>query len=1138
MSCFAYFKPSLYRFSRCLRLRFYSHILSSFLIYSLFAANISTQAHALYPEATENTDAATSDKAKSPSHNWNNLADMVFRHFTTQQGLPQSSATVLAQDGEGFIWVGTQGGLARWDGYRFRNYLPIPNDPTSLPDNYVLSLFKDQQNRLWIGTNGGGVARYDAQTDSFVRIPIGVNGSSHVTVNAIAGDRDGGLWFASRGGLDYFHPDTGAVQHYRHDPNNPNSLPSDFTRAVLVDQQGIVWVGTSKGLVKFDVANQRFTRIRLPVDDSKVQRIISLGSSKDGKLWIGSFDSGAFYLDTKDNAITPTVKAVMVKKPGSSNLVGGSENVHTIRQVADDEVWIGTYGKGILTVNLHSLETKWIRHEPTRQSSLADNAVWSIIQDQSGLIWIGSQRGMSMHDPSSNAFISIYGGENRHHGLAGLDFFSITGFNNGDIWVGSQNNGVGILKAGSDEFVAIEADDSKPQTALPQSAIFITYATKDGQIFIGTDKGLYQTINGSRTVKHLKLSPRNPVMRVATMLQLGDQLLIGGPEGLWQKDLTQQKLDQATQPAWAAPIATKFVTDIQQAPDGRIWIATLQDGLYRYDPRDNALLNLAPEYGNKLSIAHRNVSSILFDSRGWLWIAMQGGGLDLLRTPTANPPFTFEHFSKQQKLPNELVNKVLEDKQGNIWASTDEGFAKIDPKTLHVKPFVESDGVAITGYWSNSGGRAKDGELIFGGVGGLTVVRPELVKDYIYRPPVVVTNIQLGGKTIAANQAGFHSSKGKKLIVQAEANSFVVEFAALDFSAPERNRYAYRLEGYDKSWIETDYTRRLAAYTNLPPGNYRLLLRGSNRHGEWSEEQLSLSIKVLPAWFQTWWAYSLYLLLLACLIFGVVRWRLWRLNKANKTLEQLVQERTRELEQSRKMLEEQSLTDHLTGLRNRRYLSLYIGEDIARVHRSYQALPNQDVHRAALNIDIIFMMVDIDHFKSVNDEFGHAAGDRVLIQTTEILREAVREADTIIRWGGEEFLIVVRNTNYLEAEVLAERIRTRIAEHTFTLGDGKTLHRTCSIGLTTYPFIPSAVDLFTWEQVVDIADQCLYAAKHGGRNAWIGLFLLSDNKTITSEHASGFTSLNVEQQIAQGQIVVKTSLPADTKLDWSHGRGK
>ena len=189
------------------------------------------------------------------------------------------------------------------------------------------------------------------------------------------------------------------------------------------------------------------------------------------------------------------------------------------------------------------------------------------------------------------------------------------------------------------------------------------------------------------------------------------------------------------------------------------------------------------------------------------------------------------------------------------------------------------------------------------------------------------------------------------------------------------------------------------------------MLRGSNRIGDWSEEQLSLSIKVLPAWFQTWWAYTLYLFLLALLIVGVVRWRLWRLSKTNKKLEKLVQERTRELELSRKMLEEQSLTDHLTGLRNRRYLNMVIGEDIAHVNRAYQQLEGSEINRASLNIDIIFMMVDIDHFKSVNDEFGRAAGDLVLTQTTAILREAVREADTIIRWGGEEFLIVARNAN-------------------------------------------------------------------------------------------------------------------------------
>lgn len=1105
--------------------RSHSRLLLCFVLSSLFSIGAS---------AIVNNTTSTNKISTPITHDWASMADMVFHHLSTQQGLPQFSATAVEQDVEGFIWVGTQGGLARWDGYRFRNYLPIPNNFGSLPDNYVTYIYNDSRNRLWIGTNGGGLARYDPQTDSFIRVPVGATGISHITVNFITSDGHNGLWLGTRGGLNHFQPDTGLVKQYRHDPNNPDSLPSDIVRSVVVDQQGGVWVGTSQGLVKFDAENNRFVKVHLPLDSGKVQRIVSLGLSDDHRLWIGTFDSGAFYLDTSEPGNTPVVNRLWVQNSGSRELFTSNDNIFTIKKTSNEEIWLGTYGKGIIIVNTKTLQTKWIKSEATRQSSLADNSIWSILRDRSGLIWVGSQRGLSMHDPSSSAFLTIYGGENRSHGLIGIDFFSVFGFDNGDAWIGSQNHGINILEPNASQFKHITADENKLHAALPQSAIFTIHPTTDGQILTGTDKGLYIATNENYGVKHVKLSPRNPSLRIASLLQQGDQLLIGGPEGIWETSLKQIQDGVANRPAWTAPIANKFITIMLAASDGAIWIGTSQDGIFRYDPKTQELRNLAPDSKNKGSLAHRNVSGILFDSRGWLWVGLQGGGLSLLRKPNSGPPYVFEHFGKKEGLPNDLVNKVLEDKQGNIWASTDEGFVRIQPQTMKIDSFVESDGVAITGYWSNSGGRMRDGELIFGGVGGFTVIRPELVKPYDYQPPVVVTNIQLGGKTLAASHVGFVGKQTKNIQIQADANSLVVEFAALDFSAPERNRYAYRLEGYDKNWIETDYSRRLAAYTNLPPGNYRLLLRGSNRNGSWSEDHLSLSIKVLPAWFQTWWAYSLYLLLLSLLIVGVVRWRLWRLSKANKTLEQLVQERTRELELSRKMLEEQSLTDHLTGLRNRRYLNMVIDEDIAHVNRAYQKLEGSEINRASLNVDIIFMMVDIDHFKSVNDEFGHAAGDLVLIQTTAILREAVRETDTIIRWGGEEFLIVARNANYLEAEVLAERIRMRIADHNFVLPDGKTLHRTCSIGLTTYPFIPTSVESFTWEQVVDIADQCLYAAKHGGRNAWVGLFLLGNY--YTKNHITNI-ALEVDQQIAQGHIVVKTSLDPNIELDWSHGRG-
>ncbi len=1063
----------------------------------------------------------TATASASNPETWDKLADTVFRHLSMQQGLPQYSATSLAQDSDGFIWVGTQGGLARWDGYRFRNYLPQANAPYSLPDNYVMSLHHDSQGRLWVGTNGGGLAMYDKLNDRFVRVPTGPGGVSHVTVNAITSDEKGNLWLATRAGLNHYDPQTGKVRQFH---VSDDGLPSDLVRTVARDGQGNIWAGTSQGLVKIDARTEQITRVPLPIAAGKVQRIVTVCASSDGKVWVGTFDSGAFYISPDD----PEPKRLLVQKPHSNIPETINENVYFIQKTADDEVWLGTYGRGILVVNTKTLETKRMVHESNRSSSLADNSVWSIIRDRSGLIWVGSQRGISIHDPSSKAILSLFGGDNRSHRLQGIDFFSAHGFEDGSVWVGSQNQGISILDPNSQVFRTLPADDANPQFALPQSAIFTIYPVGADQVYIGTDKGLYLSDRRGSGVRRLNLTPRNPVLRVAALLQVDQRLYIGGPEGLWEKDLSKPHLDNAMQTDWAKSLGTKFITELKRAPDGAIWVATLQDGLYRYDPMTQQLSNIKPDPQSKSSLTHRNVSTMLFDSRGWLWVGMQGGGLDILRPSKQAGQFEFRHIGKAEKLPNDLVNKVLEDNAGQIWLSTDEGLAKIDPQTLEVRPLAEPDGVAIMGYWSTSGAKTRDGNLIFGGVGGMTIVRPSLVKPYEYRPPLVVTNIQLGGKTLAVNHAKFVGEGADKLVIHAEANSMVVEFAALDYSAAEHNRYAYRLEGYDKTWVETDYTRRLAAYTNLPPGDYRLHLRGSNRNGMWSESDLVLEVKVMPAWFQTWWAYMLYLAMFSVSVYLLLRWRLWALRNKNRNLELLIQERTRELEASRRALEQQSLTDPLTGLRNRRYLNLCIADDIAEVLRSYS---RQAENKGEANRDLIFMMVDIDHFKSVNDQYGHAAGDQVLKQTTSILRETVRDSDTIIRWGGEEFLILVRHTHFAEAERLAERIRSRIAEHHFRLSDGKNLQRSCSIGLAAYPFMPKAIEAYSWEQVIGIADKCLYAAKRAGRNAWVGLYLVDDAIVQAP-------SAEIEQLIEQGLVKVHSSLPDTTELNWSQGKDK
>ncbi len=1060
---------------------------------------------------------------------WSNIGDTVFKHISTQQGLPQYSATAIMQDRDGFIWVGTQGGLARWDGYHFRNYLPQLGNEHSLPDNYVLALYLDPKGNLWVGTNGGGLARYDPHHDNFERYEESETGLSQKTVLAICGDGKNGLWLATRAGLNHFDPDTGKFERYYSRANDENSLQSDFIRAVYHDTSGKLWVGTSKGLAVRDDKSAQFTRIVLPTDPGKGQRVMHVNSSQDGKIWVGTFDSGAYYFNPEN--LTP--HRLLLRNEQTSALEPLREYIYTMGSTRDNQMWLGSYGKGILVIDTRNFESKRLLHEPNRPSSLSDNSIWSIFFDRSGLIWVGGQRGLNIHDPSSHAFVSLFGAENPVHGLAGIDFFSAFEFPDGSLWVGSQNQGLSILRRDSKRFEVIPANDKDNETALPPNAIFSFLLTSHNQVFIGTDRGMYLSDPKASFIRHLTLAPRNPVLRVASMLELQGKLIFAGNEGIWEKDLADMAHDTSAPATWAAVVAKKFVTDMKLAPDGSIWIATSQDGIYRFDLEKQSAINYKPIPKQDGSLTHVNVASLLFDSRGWLWIATQGGGIDLLKEPKglANP--TFIHFRKNEGLQNELINKVLEDKGGYIWVSTDDGLAKVDPHTFQVFPLTERDGVAISGYWSNAGISTQRGHLLFGGVGGLTMVRPELLREYTYRPPIVVSNIQIGGKLVAANHSNFVAPAKEKLIVTPDANSIAVEFSALDFSDSEHNLYAYKLEGYDKDWIETDQLRRLAAYTNLPPGKYRLHLRGSNRRGVWTEPHLVLDVVVKAAWYQTWWAYLLYLALFTALVMALLRWRLWSLQNNNKLLARLILERTQELEQSKKLLEEKSLTDYLTGLHNRRYLYLCIDEDIARVRRAYQNIASFPINRAQHKNDIVFMMVDIDHFKTINDEYGHSAGDEVLRQTARILKELIRESDTIIRWGGEEFLIVVRETNHVEAEVLAERIRAQFSAHAFIFNGGARLHRSCSIGLCTFPFMPDALERYSWEQVVDIADQCLYAAKHAGRDAWVGLFLLGESYPATHQ---GKLAVEIEEHVRSGHLSIRTSLPSTINLDWSHGR--
>ena len=312
----------------------------------------------------------------------------------------------------------------------------------------------------------------------------------------------------------------------------------------------------------------------------------------------------------------------------------------------------------------------------------------------------------------------------------------------------------------------------------------------------------------------------------------------------------------------------------------------------------------------------------------------------------------------------------------------------------------------------------------------------------------------------------------------------------MDFSNPARSRYAYKLEGFDPAWIETSADLRLASYSNLSPGDYVLRVRAHNRSGVASEQQLAIPLTVLPAWWQQWWFRVALLALLAVAIAALVHWRTRLLRQRQQWLENMVRERTAELEAS-------SLTDPLTGLRNRRFLTQHIESDVALTLRRHEAPAHSQTPDDA---DLIFFLLDIDHFKQVNDERGHAAGDAVLRQIRGRLQSVFRETDYLVRWGGEEFLIVARETSRGHAADLAERACRAIAEQAFVLDDGSLLSKTCSLGFACFPLAPQDVRAVDWSATVNLADAALLAAKRAGRKRWLGVLSANtDSAQVLSE---------------------------------------
>ncbi|MDM4768153.1 ligand-binding sensor domain-containing diguanylate cyclase [Pelomonas sp. SE-A7] len=1015
---------------------------------------------------------------------WSQLTELSFRHLRQDDGLPNEIATAVAEDGAGFLWIGSLGGLARWDGYRFRIYQTDSKHAGALPDSYVQMLHGDRKGRLWVGTQGSGLARYEPTTDSFISYPVGPNGLAHVSVRAVVEDGQGALWVASEGGLDHLDPDTGRIRRVL--PTTGADAPGSRIWTVLQDRRAGLWIGTERGLFHRAAGAVRFQAVALPVSGRQPEPQ-AIYEDSAGRLWIGTLQHGAFLIEP-GAAEASRLEAEFAGQPPLS-----VQQVVTINEVRPGEVWLGTLSHGIVAVDAASRRSRAVQHKPALSVSLADNSVRALYRDRSGLLWVATNRGLSRHDPGQRAVLTMYGTpacQQVHCREVSLsnEVSWILPTADGRIWLGTHKRGVEIIDPTGARVAWLKPDEARPEQALPQDIVVALEQASDGTVFIGTKRGLYRANGDGSQVRRVKIEGRDPASSSWALLADGDTLWIGGQsDGLWSLDLRSGKA-RSVLPEPARQLSDQRIFTLARGPANSLWIGTRM-GLNRFFPASGRVQRIVPEASRPDSLAGGFITSLYTDRQQRLWVGTYGAGISILES--SSEPLRFRHIGKEQGLANENINALLEDRAGLVWASTDSGLARIDPATLQAQGLRRAEGVEFMNYWTGSAANTGAGELLFGGSGGMSIVRPDQFQRWSYRPPVVLTALRLGEQWL--DQGRLAEVSAQVLELPADATSLVAEVAALDYSAPERNRYAHKLENFDRQWIEMEPGQRQFGYNNLPPGKYRLLLRGANRDGVWTEKELALNVRVLPAWHQTWWFRGLLVLMALAGVAGVVQLRTRWLRLREQQLSRLVAERTAELErlsaalaQKSRVLERASISDPLTGLHNRRFLAEHIDTALAaslrraREARLHEAAPPPDC-------DTLFFLIDVDHFKRVNDQYGHAAGDAVLVQFGRRLQQLMRESDYVVRWGGEEFLAVARDTDRGRAAELAERIRCVVGDTPFELDDGRLLRVNCSIGFACMPFVADKPKALGWQDAVKLADQALLGAKRSGRNAWVGL---------------------------------------------------
>lgn len=787
--------------------------------------------------------------------------DFYFQTLATEDGLVQNTVTAVLQDHAGFLWIGTMGGLQRYDGYSLETFEHSGDDPDGPPEDTVTALAEDGSGNLWVGTHGDLIRR-DAADGRFHRIAITRTQelpAGWSNVRALQVDAQG-LWIAGDAALLLIDPDNAnLLRAWRLDDDGKPSLPRRLRRAA----DGSLWLATSTGLLRLG-----------PQAQAPEAAAPSIEAASD------------LLVDHARDLLAATPRGVYrVAADGSAaERVWPDQGERPVTSLVEDgrgRLWLAVPHEGIAVFDPASGRTQWLSPRDGLAGSLPDAFITGLTVDRSGLVWIGTmERGLVRTDPTGTAFQHILDRSPGRKPTASNYVRALYSDGTGGLWLGTGDEGLKRYDIAANRFddygdlLASQVVDGN------HAAFVLAFADAgDGRLWVGTDLGVALFDPARRKLTPLPTDPSGaagvPRTAVRSLLRARDGTLWIGTfgSGLLRHDPaggTWRSYRQASNVRPNEGLGSDRVLALHEQRGGRLWIGTTS-GLNLLDPASGEMRLFRNEPGDAHSLAGNLVRSIHESADGVLWIGTQSGlnRLDSLDSQAAR----FTRWLTRDGLPNRSVYAIGSDAMGRLWLSTNRGIASFDRPSGTFRTFTLADGLQDMEFNGGAFAALRDGRLAFGGVNGFNLFLPQTISGSRYAAPVVFTSVRTGS---AAAQA---PRPGEPVRMAVSDRVVHVEFAALDFTAPERNRFAYRLEGFDEHWIDAG-TRHETTYTNLDAGTYRFQVRASNHDGYWNEQAAALELRVAPPWWQSLAAKALYLL--AAALAAVLGWHAWRRRRAEQ----------------------------------------------------------------------------------------------------------------------------------------------------------------------------------------------------------------------------------------------------------------